>query len=228
MLGRKGSVRLDSEATWLSETLRRVELRLANEQEQEALANWLLESSLYYAYLESSDDPQEIAVITTERLWDSVLKGKLTWRDETGLSGLLRYVRQAVRFEIGRRLRTQTREWAAVVPLEDALERPAPTDVETEVVERLTWDTLTTAVRAALEILSPQQQQAVQLRLEGLEPREIAEALNIPRTQANVVLSQAYARLRAYLLQQAQTDLALAETLQQVFNIDLTEASHEG
>lgn len=228
MLGRKEATCATSEAVLLSEAMGRVASRRACEREQEFLANWLLETCLYYAYLSRCDDPQEIAVVAVERLWESILQGKLTRQEDTGLSGLLSYVCQAVRFEIGRVQRAQAREWAVVVPLDDALERPAPDDVEYEVVERLTWNAITDTVRGALGILSPQQRLAVQLRLEGLEPREIAEALNIPRTQANVVLSQAYARLRQHILLQAQTDPALADTLQHVFNIQLTEASYEG
>lgn len=229
MLGRKENACLERETLRLSEAMMRVAQCRACERDQELVANWLLETCLYYAYLERSDEPQEIAVLTTERLWDSIANGKLTWQEDSGLGGLLRYVRQAVRFEIGRAARAQAREWAVVAPLEDALEKPAPSDVEAEVVERLTWRVMTDAVHAALSILSPQQQLAVQLRLEGLEPREIAETLNIPRTQANVVLSQAYARLRRHILQQAQGDPALAETLQQVFNVQLTtEVSYEG
>ena len=200
---------------WLTKTAQ----GRACEREKEALADWLLEVCLYYAYLEQVDDPQEIAVLATERLWQSVENGSLTWRDDSGLCGLMRYIRQAVRFEAGRHRRAVQRDRAVVAPLDDALNLPDPDDLETMVVERLDWQRLTEATRAAIQHLSPQQQLVVQLRLEGLEPRDIAELVLIPRAQVNVVLSQAYARLRRLVLAQAETDPALAATLEQVFNI---------
>jgi len=62
----------------------------------------------------------------------------------------------------------------------------------------------------------------VQLRLKGLEPRDIAELTHIPRPQVNTVLSQAYTRLRRAVLIQAETNPALTAALEQVFNIRLT------
>jgi hypothetical protein len=109
----------------------------ACEREKEALADWLLEVCLYYAHLERLDDPQEIAVLATERLWQSVENGSLTWRDDSGLCGLMRYIRQAVRFEAGRHRRAVLRDRAVVAPLDDATHLPDPDDLETAVVERL-------------------------------------------------------------------------------------------
>jgi hypothetical protein len=109
----------------------------ACEREKEALADWLLEVCLYYAYLEQVDDPQEIAVLATERLWQSVVSGALTWRDDAGLGGIMRYIRQAVRFEAGRHRRAVLRDRAVVAPLDNARNLPDPDDLETMVVERL-------------------------------------------------------------------------------------------
>ena len=203
---------------WLTKTAQ----GRACEREKEALADWLLEVCLYYASLEQVDDPQEIAVLATERLWQSVENGSLTWRDDSGLCGLMRYIRQAVRFEAGRHRRAVQRDRAAVAPLDDAMHLPDPDDLETAVVERLSWQPLLEATRAAIQHLSPQQQLVVQLRMEGLEPRDIAELTHIPRAQVNVVLSHAYARLRRLVLTQAETDPALTAALEQVFNIRLT------
>ncbi|MFN4032234.1 MAG: sigma-70 family RNA polymerase sigma factor [Fimbriimonadales bacterium] len=228
MIGRREPDSAETETALLREVMARVALKCASEREQELLANWLVETCLYYAHVLQASDPQEIAVVATERLWDSILAGKFTWQEDSGRSGLLSYVRQAVQFEIGHARRSAARDRAAVVSIDEAIQVPDPYDVETAVVEQLTWNTLTDAVRDAISRLSPQQQQVVQLRMEGLEPREIAQTLNIPRAQVNVVLSQAYARLRKHILQQARHDKALAETLLQVFNIQLTEASNDG
>lgn len=200
----------------------------ASEQQQERLANWLLETCLYYATLESAAEPQEIAVLTAERLWEAVRNGKLRWQEEVGLKGILAYIRRAVRYEIGRAQRNLVHDHAVIIPLDDARDTPAPDDIETEVVETLMWRPILEAVRKAIPTLSPQQQLIVQLHLEGLEPREIAETLNISRPQVNVVLSQVRARLRRYLLEQAQNDPALAESLRQVLNIQMSEGSDEG
>jgi DNA-directed RNA polymerase specialized sigma24 family protein len=172
--------------------------------------------------LEQVDDPQEIAVLATERLWQSILSGALTWRDDAGLGGVMRYIRQAVRFEGGDRRAVALHRAPMTPRLEDAMHLPDPDDLETAVVERLSWQPLLEATRAAIQHLSPQQQLVVQLRMEGLEPRDIAELTHIPRAQVNVVLSHAYARLRRLVLTQAETDPALTAALEQVFNIRLT------
>jgi RNA polymerase sigma factor (sigma-70 family) len=224
------SVHRTEAADWQIQTwLTKIAQGCACEREKESLANWLLEVCLYHAYLERVEEPQEIAVLTTERLWQSITSGALTWREDSGLSGLLRYIRQAVQFEIGRHRRSLQRDRTAVVPLESIIEMPDPDDYEHAVVERLDQEALTEATRAAIAHLSPQQQLVVRLRMEGLEPREIAEVVHIPRTQVNVVLAHAYARLRQILLAQAETNSALAATLEQVFNIRLTtEAASDG
>lgn len=228
MIRRGESACAETETEQLRDVVVRVASKCASESEQELLANWLLETCLYYAHLLQASEPEEIAVVAAERLWESILTGKFAWQESAGRAGLLRYARQAVQFEIGRAYRSLARDHAAVVPIDAAIQVPDPSDVEATVVERLTWDTLTDALHNAMSCLSPQQQQVVQLRLDGLEPREIAQALHIPRTQVNVVLSQACARLRKHILQQAHSNTALAETLLQVFNIQLTEASCDG
>jgi RNA polymerase sigma factor (sigma-70 family) len=204
---------------WLSKVVQ----GCACEHEKDSLANWLLDVCLYYAHLEQPDDPQEIAVLATERLWQSIQQGNLSWRDDSGLSGLLHYIHQAVRFEIGRHRRQVQRDRAVIVPLDSIIHLHDPHDLEQTIAEEFDWQLLTEATRAAIQHLSPQQQMVVLLRLEGLEPREIAELVHIPRKQVNVVLSQAYARLRQLVFKQAETHPALAAALEQVFNIRVNE-----
>jgi RNA polymerase sigma factor (sigma-70 family) len=199
--------------------LQKVAQGCACEHEKESLANWLLEMCLYYAHLERSNDPQEIAVLAAERLWESIQSSNLTWRDDAGLKGLLHYIHQAVRFEMGRYYRQLQRDRAICVSLESITHLPDPNDLEQTIIEKLNWELIKDVIREAIQHLSPQQKLVVLLRLDGLEPREIAELVQLSRKQVNVVLSQAYARLRHLVFKRAESHSALAAALDQVFNI---------
>jgi len=93
-------------------------------------------------------------------------------------------------------------------------------DITEMIAEQMDWETVLIALREELESLSAQQQLVIELRLAGLEPREIAQQTRIAREQVNVVLSQAYKRLRQQLQQRAQKQPVLAEALRSLLGFD--------
>jgi RNA polymerase sigma factor (sigma-70 family) len=105
-------------------------------------------------------------------------------------------------------------------PLEEALFKEDEMDITEMIAEQMDWETVLIALREELESLSAQQQLVIELRLAGLEPREIAQQTGIAREQVNVVLSQAYKRLRQQLQQRAQKQPVLAEALRSLLGFD--------
>ncbi len=212
---RKVQVSPKSEEQRTAQLIEQVAGGTASETEADQLAQWLLQMTLYYAHLKRADDPEEVAVITTERLWIAVQEGRLKWNPEHGMPGILSYIQRAVEFTLYSEVRQQS-QWAAVnLPYEDSLAH-AVDDPTEALTEKIFYEQVVEILRQFKQSLSVQQQLVLELRLEGLLPNEIAEITGIPRTQVNVVLSQAYKRLREMVAQSAQSNPALTELLNTV------------
>jgi len=196
----------------------RVEEGQAEERDLETLADWLLEQCLTVAYTLNTPAAEEIGVLAAEQLWQQILQGKLRWIPNAGLSGLLLYIRRHVGFVLRQVHTERSHHTERHLPLDEALLIPDETDLVAMIGEQLDWQTVLDALHEEMQSLSAQQQLVVELRLLGLQPREIAAHTGIPRTQVNVVLSQAYARLRQKLERRAQQQPALAEALRTLFN----------
>ncbi len=212
----KGSLGGDLEQV-LATLLEQVACGTASEADADRLAQWFLELSLYYAYLKRANDPEEVAVITAERLWVAVRERKLAWDPEKGEAGLRSYIQRAVEMTIFNLWREESRWIAVNLPYEASLAQ-ASVDPTDDLTEKIFYEQVMDILMQFKQSLSVQQLLVLELRLEGLLPNEIAEITGIPRTQVNVVLSQAYKRLRERALQAAQANPLLTEMLETLFN----------
>jgi RNA polymerase sigma factor (sigma-70 family) len=214
------SDRSDEQAWRIRYIFMRLEEGDACENEKEFLANWLLHQCLTAAYTVDAQEGDEIGVVAAEQLWQQIERGQLRWIAGAGLAGLLKYIRRHVVY-VRRQLLTEHAQFAQHnFPLEEALFKEDEMDITEMIAEQMDWETVLIALREELESLSAQQQLVIELRLAGLEPREIAQQTGIAREQVNVVLSQAYKRLRQQLQQRAQKQPVLAEALRSLLGFD--------
>jgi RNA polymerase sigma factor (sigma-70 family) len=214
------SDRSDEQAWRIRYIFMRLEEGDACENEKEFLANWLLQQCLTAAYTVDAQEGDEIGVVAAEQLWQQIERGQLRWIAGAGLASILKYIRRHVVY-VRRQLLTEHAQFAQHnFPLEEALFKEDEMDITEMIAEQMDWETVLIALREELESLSAQQQLVIELRLAGLEPREIAQQTGIAREQVNVVLSQAYKRLRQQLQQRAQKQPVLAEALRSLLGFD--------
>jgi len=211
----------DEWAWRIQHIFRKLEEGRAEESELDFLASWLLQQCLTIAYTLDAHEGDEIGVVATEQLWQQIEQGKLRWMEGAGLAGILTYIRRHVGYVL-RQIHTERAQFAQRnLPLEEILYQKDETDLTEMIAEQMDWETVLNALQDEMSTLSPQQQLVIDLRLAGLEPKEIALQTGIPREQVNVVLSQAYRRLRQRIEQRARQQPVLAEALRSLFKYEV-------